>query len=347
MSTPRRTVGFNFLEEPELPGPQVTEAQAEQIVAEHYGLRARAELLGSNQDCNFIIRGGDDEILGVLKIANPAFNASELDAQDVAADRIAEAEPSLRIAVPMPNLAGEKCTAITGLLDGTAYVRLLRFLPGGTLYESGYLPPAAVAELGSAAGRVSRALAGFEHPGLDRALQWDLRYGADVVAELISHVGDASQRARVEEFATAAWARIALVSAELPLQATHLDLTDANVVVTRGADGAAHPDGVIDFGDLSYSWAVSELAITVSSVLGHAGSRSYLDPSGRAGFSRHPPVVQRGGGGTVADAGASHRGPDRQRCTAGRTRSRQRIRHRTDRGRDTDVRPGDVACRST
>ena len=148
MSTPRRTVGFNFLEEPELPGPQVTEAQAEQIVAEHYGLRARAELLGSNQDCNFIIRGGDDEILGVLKIANPAFNASELDAQDVAADRIAEAEPSLRIAVPMPNLAGEKCTAITGLLDGTAYVRLLRYLPGGTLYESGYLPPAAVAELG-------------------------------------------------------------------------------------------------------------------------------------------------------------------------------------------------------
>ncbi len=272
MSTPRRTVGFNFLEEPELPGPQVTEAQAEQIVAEHYGLRARAELLGSNQDCNFIIRGGDDEILGVLKIANPAFNASELDAQDVAADRIAEAEPSLRIAVPMPNLAGEKCTAITGLLDGTAYVRLLRFLPGGTLYESGYLPPAAVAELGSAAGRVSRALAGFEHPGLDRALQWDLRYGADVVAELISHVGDASQRARVEEFATAAWARIALVSAELPLQATHLDLTDANVVVMRGADGAAHPDGVIDFGDLSYSWAVSELAITVSSVLGHAGT---------------------------------------------------------------------------
>ena len=37
-------------------------------------------------------------------------------------------------------------------------------------------------------------------------------------------------------------------------------------------DGTAHPDGVIDFGDLSHSWAVSELAITVSSVLGHAGT---------------------------------------------------------------------------
>ncbi len=272
MSTPRRTVGFNFLEEPELPGPQVTEAQAEQIVAEHYGLRARAQLLGSNQDCNFIMRGGDDEIIGVLKVANPAFNATELEAQDVAADRIAEAEPSLRIAVPLPNMAGEKCTEITGLLDGTAYVRLLRFLPGGTLYESGYLPPAAVAGLGDVAGRVSRALAGFEHPGLDRALQWDLRFGADVVAELISHVSNPSQRARVEEFSAAAWSRIEPLAAELPLQATHLDLTDANVVVSRGADGAAHPDGVIDFGDMSHSWAVSELAITVSSVLGHPGT---------------------------------------------------------------------------
>ena len=55
VSTPRRTVGFNFLDEPELPGPQVTEAQAEHIVAQHYGMTARAKLLGSNQDCNFIV----------------------------------------------------------------------------------------------------------------------------------------------------------------------------------------------------------------------------------------------------------------------------------------------------
>ncbi len=36
--------------------------------------------------------------------------------------------------------------------------------------------------MGELAGRVSRALAGFSHPGLDRVLQWDLRYGTDVVA---------------------------------------------------------------------------------------------------------------------------------------------------------------------
>ncbi len=272
MSTARRTVGFNFLDEPELPCPQVSEEQAEQIVAEHYGMTAHAKLLGSNQDCNFVIHDADGDVIGILKIANPAFNATELQAQDTAADLIAEAEPSLRIAVPLVNSAGQKCTAITGLLDGTAYVRLLQYLPGGTLYETGYLRPAVIARLGEVAARVSRALAGFTHPGLDRALQWDLRYGADVVTQLISHVADPARRAMAEQAAATAWARISPYAERLPRQAAHLDLTDANVVVTRGVDGTARPDGVIDFGDLSHTWAVSELAITVSSVLGHPGS---------------------------------------------------------------------------
>jgi 4-aminobutyrate aminotransferase-like enzyme/Ser/Thr protein kinase RdoA (MazF antagonist) len=266
------SVGFNFLEAPELPAPQVSEEQAEEILASHYGLRARATSLGSQQDKNFVVIGASGDIAGVLKIANPAFNAIEIEAQDLAADRIAEAEPSLRVAVPVPNRTGQTCTAITGLVDGTAYVRLLRYLPGGTLVESAYVSPSAVAGLGEVAGRVSRALAGFSHPGLDRVLQWDLRYGADVVAALISHVADPSDRGRLQAAAGEAWSRIAPLADELPRQAAHLDLTDANVVVSRSAGGAAQPDGIIDFGDLTNSWAVSELAITASSVLGHPGT---------------------------------------------------------------------------
>jgi Ser/Thr protein kinase RdoA (MazF antagonist) len=58
------TVGFNFLEAPELPAPQVTEAQAEAILATHYGLRARATSLGSNQDKNFVVTGHGYNICG-------------------------------------------------------------------------------------------------------------------------------------------------------------------------------------------------------------------------------------------------------------------------------------------
>jgi 4-aminobutyrate aminotransferase-like enzyme/Ser/Thr protein kinase RdoA (MazF antagonist) len=262
--------GFNFLEQGELPAPRVNELQAQEILSTYYGLTASATSLGSQQDKNFMVTGDDGAVLGVLKIANPAFSAVELQAQDAASQLIADAEPALRVAVPLNNTAGEKCTTITGLVHGTAYVRLLRYLPGGTLTETGYLTPAAVAGLGDVAGRVSRALKDFTHPGLDRILQWDLRFGMEVVEELSSHVSDPALRARLETVAREAWSRISPLDDGLPRQAAHIDLTDANVVVSPDD---ARPDGVIDFGDLSHTWAVSELAITASSVLGHVGAQ--------------------------------------------------------------------------
>ncbi|MDT5012767.1 MAG: hypothetical protein QOH57_4384, partial [Mycobacterium sp.] len=267
MSVSRRTVGFNFLREPALPAPQVSESQAERVLALHYGLTAHARVLGSQQDKNFIVKAPDGSTLGVLKFANPAFNAIEVQAQDRAAELVARREPSLRVAVPHLNLRGERCTRVEGLADGPALARLLRFLPGGTLIESPYLSPATVAELGSLAGKLSRALVHFRHRGLDRVLQWDPRYARDVVAQLIDYVGDSALRVRLTDAADTAWSRIIAVSEQLPCQAVHLDLTDANVVVDPL--DRRHPDGVIDFGDLSQTWAVCELAVTVSSVLQH------------------------------------------------------------------------------
>jgi 4-aminobutyrate aminotransferase-like enzyme/Ser/Thr protein kinase RdoA (MazF antagonist) len=266
------TLGFNFLEQPELPAPQISEAQAEYLLLKHYGLNARAESLGSNQDKNFLVLDSDDRPFGVLKIANPAFTAVELDAQDAAAEVIADAEPALRVAVPLPNLAGDKSTTTTDLLEGTAHIRLLRFLAGGTLVGAGYLAPEVVAGMGELAGRVSRALADFRHSGLNRVLQWDLRFGNAVVVALAPHVDDATYRQSLVAAAADAWSRIEPLADELPRQAVHLDLTDANVVATLDGGSAPHPDGIIDFGDLSDTWAVSELAITLSSVLSHPGS---------------------------------------------------------------------------
>ena len=209
----------------------------------------------------------------MLKIANPAFNATELEAQDVAADlhrRGGAVTAHRRAAAQRGGRKVHGDNGIAGQAPPTCGCC-------GSCPAALCTSPAICRRLlsrGWARWPVASAVRwpAFDHPGLDRALQWDLRYGADVVAELISHVGDPSQRARVEEAAAAAWSRIEPLADELPLQAAHLDLTDANVVVSRGAGGAVHPDGVIDFGDLSHSWAVSELAITVSSVLGHPGT---------------------------------------------------------------------------
>ena len=94
---------------------------------------------------------------------------------------------------------------------GRALARVLRYLPGGTLAGAGrYLSPRVVAGLGAVAGQVSLALSSFEHPGLDRVLQWDLRHALRVVDALAGHVRDEDLRGRVTAAARrpgAGWSR--------------------------------------------------------------------------------------------------------------------------------------------
>ncbi len=267
-SSPR--AGVDFFAQGGLPVPQVTIHQAERVAAS-FGLTARAQPLGSQQDSNFLLTGPAGGVLGVLKIANPAFGAAEIEAQDRAAAHIAGACQDLRVATVTH---GPVAVPVDGAPAGrgTALARVLRYLPGGTLAGAGhYLSPRVVAGLGTVAGQVSLALSTFDHPGLDRVLQWDLRHAPRLVDALAGHVRDAGLRARVTDAAEAAARRVEPLAGRLPWQAVHGDVTDDNVLCRAGR-GLRTPDGIIDFGDLTSSWAVGELAVAITSVLRHAGA---------------------------------------------------------------------------
>lgn len=255
---------FDFFNTAELPVPAVTVDQARTIAREHFGLDATATELGSQQDANFLLHDSAGEPTGVLKIANPAFTRIELEAQDAAAAFIAAGE-GLRAATNLEPAGAPAIAEISG--ETTLFARMLRFLPGGTLSGEAYLSPVHIAALGEVAGRTARALAGFEHPGVDRILQWDLRHGMRTVEVLAEHLADARRREAVETAAATAWRVVSDVADDLPVQVIHGDITDDNVV----CDPHGIPDGLIDFGDLMRSWTVAELAVAVSAVLRHEG----------------------------------------------------------------------------
>ena len=273
--THERTTGsgstFDFFSAGALPAPVLDDAVAAEIARASFDLDVRARSLGSQQDANFLLSAAEGgEPVGVLKVSNGAFGPVEIEAQDAAAGHLARRVPGLRVAT---GSAGGPRTVV--LPSGTeAVARVLRHLPGGTLSGSGNLPARTTAALGGLAGRVSAALTDFTHPGLARVLQWDLRHADRVVTALAPCISDPALRARVVESARTAWERLQRVAAALPLQAVHGDLTDDNVVCTE-VDDVRLPDGVIDLGDLTESWAVAELAVTVSSLLHHDG----VDPA--------------------------------------------------------------------
>ncbi|SHI25112.1 aminotransferase [Streptomyces sp. 3214.6] len=261
---------IDFFTEDALPVPRMAPEEAELIAAEHLGITARAQALGSQQDANFLLRADDGTPTAILKIANPAFGTVEIEAQDAAADLIASARPELRIATVLrrPDGSAWRTTVDTG--TGPAVARLLRHLPGGTLSGSRHLSPGTVAGMGTLVGNVSTALRDFRHPGLDRVLQWDPRYADRVVAKLAGHIGEPDRRTAVRTATAEAWAHVHQLAASLPVQAVHLDLTDDNLV-RRPDSRPPMPDGVIDFGDVTSSWAVGELAVSLSSMLHHDG----------------------------------------------------------------------------
>ncbi|WP_405669940.1 aminotransferase [Streptomyces sp. NBC_01530] len=264
----RSTIDFFTMDA--LPVPRVAPAEAELIAAEHLGITARAQAIGSQQDANFLLHADHGTPPTILKIANPAFGTVEIEAQDAAADLIASARPELRIATVLRRPDGSPWCTTVDTETGPAVARLLHYLPGGTLSGSRHLSPSTLAGMGTIVGKVSTALRDFRHPGLDRVLQWDPRHADRVVAKLAGHIDEPDRRTAVRTATAEAWTHVHKLAATLPVQAVHLDLTDDNLI--RCPDSRPPmADGIIDFGDVTNSWAVGELAVSLSSMLHHDG----------------------------------------------------------------------------
>ncbi|MFC6160043.1 aminotransferase [Kribbella jiaozuonensis] len=270
------TQTFNFFEQAALPAPEITVAQAAEYVRATYGIEGEATELGSQQDANFLVSAADAQY--VLKVSNAAFTREDLAAQDLAAAHVARHEADIQVpgAVPGPDGSTVQPIAFGGR---PTYARLVTFVAGDVLSDSAYLAPEIVAALGDLAARTSRALAGLGGEVPARSLQWDLRNAAEVVTRLADFVTVPGGPDAARAAASTAAKALAPYAGNLPLQVIHGDLTDDNVIATVDADGRRRPVGVIDFGDLTESWSIAELAVTCTSLLYHSPDLSTMLPA--------------------------------------------------------------------
>jgi Ser/Thr protein kinase RdoA (MazF antagonist) len=250
--------------------------------------------LGSSQDQNCRLRTERGDF--VLKIANRASTALDMEVGDAAMEWLGEGEvgdaavgrseaAAVGFAVPavVPTRSGARFAAHDGHL-----ARLVTWVDGVPLADAGDLDAEALRGLGALAARCALALADFRHPGLDRPLQWEPRQALALFGELAGSVADPERQA----MATRAMAPLAELlaspaAAELPVQAVHCDITDYNVVASPScslirhtgikeqlgegdlAGGRLEPSGLIDFGDVVASWRVTEAAHAAMSAVFH------------------------------------------------------------------------------
>lgn len=247
------------------PSPSLSEAQAHALLRAHYDLEGSLQSLGSQQDLNFRVDSGHARY--VLKVCHGSYAEVELQAQHAALAYLGE--QGLPVPVVRPARNGSALLALDS--EGQPLrVRLLDYIEGQPLTRLKHLPARLMAELGALCARVDQALAHFDHPGLERTLQWDPRHAQALIAHLLPVLRDETRREQVARVASEAGQILATLVDQLPTQAVHLDITDDNVVWSRDVQRQWQLQGVIDFGDLLRTWRIADLSVTCAALLHHA-----------------------------------------------------------------------------
>ena len=219
---------------------------ATRIAEKLFGVRATASVLPSERDQNFLLEAADERF--VLKIANRTESRALLEARNALLKHL-ETRISFCPHV-VPALNGELIST-----EADFYVRLVTYLPGMPLARAMPQSSALLCDFGRKLGQLDHAMSDFDHPALHREFHWDLANGNRVIDEYGELVEDAALRELVRECRFE-------VNARLRSSVIHGDANDYNVLV----DGD-RVVGLIDFGDMVYSWTVGNLAVALAYVV--------------------------------------------------------------------------------
>jgi 4-aminobutyrate aminotransferase-like enzyme/Ser/Thr protein kinase RdoA (MazF antagonist) len=239
--------------------PVFTDAQAERIARDTYGLAVSVRRLPGERDRNFHLHTADHRDY-VLKIVD--FNASpeSTDCQLRVLQHLAEQDPTLPVPRLFPTALGAEIGTISGR-EGSYATCLMGYLPGRLLADR--IPDAPLLEnLGDTLARVDRALQGFFHPALGQRLAWDVRRLAELV-EHAPYIDSAALRRLVEGAAAALMERLPALKS-LRSQAIHGDCHGHNLLVDADAPVIS---GILDFGDMIHAPRVLEPAVAMSELL--------------------------------------------------------------------------------
>ncbi|MFL6535201.1 MAG: aminotransferase, partial [Pseudomonas sp.] len=268
-----------------LPSPQISAEEALVLLRSNYGLSGDLRPLGSHQDLNY--RVDSERGRFVLKICHGDYAIQELQAQHAALKQLAGHST---VKVPRVIEASNGQDLLTLDVAGqTVHVRLLEYIEGQSLTQLKHLTPDLVTGLGRLCAEMNLALASFDHPGLERTLQWDARHAAALVDHLLPVIQDNHRRQLIADIAQQAERRLLPLKASLPIQAIHMDITDDNVVWQRDGQRQWQMQGVIDFGDLVRTWRITDLSVTCAALLHHAdGDPFFILPAIKAYHSTNP-----------------------------------------------------------
>ena len=239
--------------------PAIDATRASKIAEGTFGIPGTATELGGERDRNFRIEADDGDAY-VLKIFNPADDRGVIEFRTQALQHIHRVDQDLPVMKLIPTSDGQSWATITDSGD-TYFVHLYSLVPGRKPpFQE--LSDDALFAYGEHIARVGKALRGFFHPEAGYEILWDLRYASDF-RTLLDHVADEERRATAARVLDLVEENVDPVFDSLRSQVVHNDLGPDNVLF----DDRNRVSGITDFGDLTHTALVCDLAVVLANVM--------------------------------------------------------------------------------
>ena len=240
------------------PEIKISSSQATDITLKLYGLKGTALSLPGEVDFNFKIESEKGRFL--LKVSRPDADLEYLGFQQEILQHVAESDPEITSPVPIPDFQGNYISETKDESGNIRMVRLLTWMEGRLWSGVNPVNNNLLFSLGEEAGRLSKALHGFEHSLALRDFEWDVaRAGWTGDYEHLF----SGEKLLILRYFHEQFEGIQKHYDALRKSVVHNDANDNNVVVT---EDLANPTvrAIIDYGDAIHTQVINDLAITIA-----------------------------------------------------------------------------------
>ncbi|RYH23242.1 hypothetical protein EON65_18050 [archaeon] len=247
--------------------------EVQDAVAKHFGLQVqKISALGSCQDLNFKLKCTDGKVY-VIKYTNPTVSIEDVHFQHSVKKYLSLSEVAKTTVFPFPIHRSDEPdnTTVEQLIAGQPYtMHILSYVDGELLSDFAYLPTDTQVDFGVKMAALSRALAAYPDRIVTRTGEWDMRQSVEMCSKHAHSIANPEERASLLNIVKQLYQTIHTQYGDrLRTQLIHGDLAPYNVIAHRQANQRPNVYGVIDFGDISYTWLVAELAIAITPMLSY------------------------------------------------------------------------------
>ncbi|MEC5344610.1 phosphotransferase [Brenneria populi] len=233
----------------------MSDDEASRLARSHYGIEGQVRRLDTEKDDTFRLTDSDRRRQYILKVANPAEPAEEIDLQGALLNFLRQRDAALPVPAPVADIQGNTMARITDAAGQQRYVRLLTYLEGTPL-DSVESSPRLREQVGEVLARLRLAMARFEHPAAHRILFWDVKNLANL-RPLLASVENKEQQQLLKR-AMARFLPLSERIQSLPCQVLHNDFSQSNIIVDPCRRDFV--TGIIDFGDTVYTAVAVDVA---------------------------------------------------------------------------------------